>query len=305
MKRRNDLVKAIEKLRVKRKAVVLAHNYQVGEVQDIADFVGDSLDLSRNAAKTDADVIVFCGVDFMAETAAILSPDKTVLMPDPAATCPMANMITAEQLAAEKAKYPGVPVLTYINSTAAVKAESDWCCTSANAVRLVETALPDAEQILFVPDKYLGSFIASKTGKDLILWNGWCPTHVKIRAEDIAERRREHPGAKVIVHPECVPEVIALADEALSTGGMVRFARQTDVSEVIVGTEIGILHRLKKENPDKSFYPASDQAVCPNMKLTTLEKVLWALEEMKHEVKVPAATAKGARRAIDRMLSIQ
>lgn len=300
----NNLVEQINVLRGERRAVILAHNYQLGEVQDIADFVGDSLDLSRRAAKTDADVIVFCGVDFMAETAAILSPDKTVLMPDPAATCPMANMITAEQLVAEKAKYPGVPVLTYINSTAAVKAESDWCCTSANAVTLVEAALPDAERILFVPDKYLGSFIASRTGKDLILWNGWCPTHVKIRAEDIAERRRAHPQAKVIVHPECVPEVIALADQALSTGGMIRFAGETDAREIIIGTEVGIIHRLKKENPRKVFYASSERAVCPNMKLTTLEKVLWALEEMKHEVKVPAATAKGARRAIDRMLSI-
>lgn len=298
------LIEKIERLKEQRKAVILAHNYQIGEVQDIADFIGDSLDLSRKAAETDAEVIVFCGVHFMAETAAILSPDKMVLLPDETAGCPMANMISAEQLVEEKKKYPGATVLTYINSTAAVKAESDWCCTSANAHKLVETALEGTDEILFVPDKYLGSYVASKTGKHFILWNGWCPTHVKIRPEDIVERRKEHPEAKVIVHPECTPEVIALSDEILSTGGMVRYAETSPAKKIIVGTEIGIIYRLKKENPDKEFYPATERAVCPNMKLINLEKILWALEEMKPQVKVPSGVREKARQAIDRMLSI-
>lgn len=298
------LIEKIERLKERRKAVILAHNYQIGEIQDIADFIGDSLDLSRKAAQTDAEVIVFCGVHFMAETAAILSPDKKVLLPDETAGCPMANMISAEQLIKEKEKHPQATVLTYINSTAAVKAESDWCCTSANANKLVETALGEVGEILFVPDKYLGSYVASKTGKNFILWNGWCPTHVKIRPEDIAERRKEHPHAKVIVHPECIPEVIALADEVLSTGGMVRYAKTSPAKEIIVGTEVGIIYRLKRENPDKEFYPATERAVCPNMKLINLEKILWVLEEMEPEVKVSPEIAGKARKAIDRMLSI-
>lgn len=303
----NEDLKLAEKIaRLKREnnAIILAHNYQIGEVQDIADFIGDSLDLSRKAAQTDADVIVFCGVHFMAETAAILCPDKVVLLPDEDAGCPMANMINGEKLEAEKAKYPGATVVTYINSTAEVKAESDYCCTSSNAINLVRS-LEETDDILFVPDKYLGSYIASKTGKNMILWNGFCPTHVKIRPEDIEARRKEHPKAKVMVHPECIPEVIALADEVLSTGGMVRFARETDAREIIVGTEIGIIHRLRKENPEKVFYPASTLAVCPNMKLINLEKVLWALEDMVYQVKVPVEIAQRARKAIDRMLEIQ
>lgn len=298
------LIKKIERLKEQRRAVILAHNYQIGEVQDIADFIGDSLDLSRKAAETDAKVIVFCGVHFMAETAAILSPDKTVLLPDETAGCPLANMVNAEQLAREKKKHPQATVLTYINSTAAVKAASDWCCTSANAHKLVETALKEVNEILFVPDKYLGSYVASKTGKNFILWNGWCPTHVKIRPEDIAERRKEHPHAKVVVHPECIPEVIALSDEVLSTGGMVHYAKTSLAKEIVVGTEVGIIYRLKKENPDKEFYPATEQAVCPNMKLINLEKILWALEEMKPQVTVPSEIARKARKAIDRMLSV-
>ena len=290
------------RLKERRKAVILAHNYQRGEVQDIADFVGDSLELSQNAARTDAQVIVFCGVHFMAETAAILSPDKTVLLPDLKAGCPMANMITAERLIAKKRELPGDTVVCYVNSSADVKAESDVCCTSANALKVVESL--DTDEILFVPDQYLGHYIATKTDKKMILWPGYCPTHVRIQPEDITAARARYPGARVVVHPECRPEVIALADEVLSTGGMCRFARQTDAREIIVGTEIGIIHRLSKENPDKKFIAASQKAVCPNMKLITLEKILWALEDMAHQVVVPEGVRARAGAAVDRMLAI-
>lgn len=296
------LINKIEKLKEERNAVILAHNYQLPEVQEIADFIGDSLDLARKAAEVEQQVIVFCGVHFMAETANILSPEKTVLLPDQHAGCPMANMITAEQLVEEKRRHPEATVVTYVNSSAAVKAESDWCCTSANAVRVCAAA--EGNTILFVPDKYLGSYVASMSDKKFILWNGYCPTHAKIMPSDIVARKQEHPNAKVIVHPECQTEVVALADEVLSTGGMVKFAKETDAKEIIVGTEVGMLYRLSKENPDKKFYPATDLAFCPNMKLTNLEKVLWSLEEMQPQVKVPKEIADRARRAIDRMLSV-
>ncbi len=300
--RDSELIEKISALRKRRNAVLLVHNYQLGEVQDIADFIGDSLDLSQRAAQTDADVIVFCGVHFMAETASILCPDKVVLLPDINAGCPMANMITAERLRVKKKGHPQATVVCYINSSAEVKAESDVCCTSANAVRVVESL--DAQEILFVPDQYLGHYISTKTSKKMILWPGFCPTHVRIKPERIKELKKEYPQAKVVVHPECTPEVIALADEVLSTSGMCRFARRDDVREMVVGTEIGIIHRLKKENPGKKFIPISEQAICPNMKLITLEKVLWSLEEMSPEVKVPQEIRLRAKAAVDKMLSI-
>ena len=295
------LAERILKLKQERNAVFLVHNYQLGEVQDIADFVGDSLGLSQNAAKTKADVIVFCGVHFMAETAAILCPDMTVLLPDPHAGCPMADMITAEQLRRKKKELPNASVVCYVNSTAEVKAESDICCTSANAVKVVESL--EAQEILFVPDQYLGHYVSTKTNKKMILWPGFCPTHARIRDQDIIRLKQEYPQAKVVVHPECRPEVIALADEVASTGGMIRYAQREDVSEMIVGTELGIIHRLKKEHPGKKFIPVSEQAVCPNMKLITLEKVLWSLEEMAPEVKVPEAIRLRAKAAVDKMLA--
>lgn len=301
-KRDNSLEEKILQLKKERNAVILAHNYQIGEVQDIADFVGDSLELSQRAAKTDAGVIVFCGVHFMAETASILSPEKTVLLPDAGAGCPMADMITAEQLRQKKKELPGATVVTYVNSTAEVKAESDYCCTSANGVKVV--AQIDNEEILFVPDQYLGDFIAKRTGKKMTLWPGYCPTHVRILPEDITKQKREHPVAKVVVHPECRPDVIALADEVLSTSGIIRYAGREDVSELIVGTEVEILHRLRKENPGKKFIPASEKAICPNMKLITLEKVLKSLETMTPEVKVPEEIRIKAKSAVDRMLAI-
>ncbi|MBA7530648.1 Quinolinate synthase A [subsurface metagenome] len=295
-----ELTENILKLKKERNAVILAHNYQLGEVQDIADFVGDSLELSQKAAKTNADVIVFCGVHFMAETAYILSPDKIVLLPDIHAGCPMADMITAEGLRQRKSELPGAIVVCYINSSAEVKAESDVCCTSANAVKVIESL--DAEDILFVPDQYLGHYISTKTDKKISLWPGFCPTHIRIQPQYITNLRQEYPQAKVAVHPECRPEVIALADEVLSTGGLCRYANKSEVKEIIVGTEIGIIHRLKKENPGKKFIPASEQAICPRMKLITLESVLWSLQEMTPEVKVPEEIRLKAKAAVDKML---
>jgi quinolinate synthase len=297
-----ETIEKINRLRKSKNTIILAHNYQLGEVQDIADFIGDSLDLSQKAAKTEADVIIFCGVHFMAETAAIICPDKTVLLPEKHAGCPMANMITAPALQEKKREHPKAMVVCYINSSAAVKAESDVCCTSANAVKLVEKI--NAEEIIFVPDQYLGSYVASKTGKEMILWPGYCPTHVLILPQDITQRKAEYPQAKVIVHPECRTEVVALADAVLSTSQMVRFSHETEAKEIIVGTEIFLLHRLRKENPDKKFIPASEQAVCPNMKLTTLEGILWSLETMTNQIKVPERIRVRAKRAVDKMLEV-
>ena len=297
-----SLIDRILKLKKERNAVILVHNYQLGEVQDIADFVGDSLGLSQNAAGTKADVIVFCGVHFMAETAAILCPGSTVLLPDRHAGCPMANMITAEQLRQRKKELPNATVVCYVNSTAAVKAESDICCTSANAVKVAESI--DNDEILFVPDQYLGHYASTRVNKKFHLWPGYCPTHVRIQPQDIIQLKKENPRAKAVVHPECRPDVIAVADEVMSTGGMIRYARRDDVQELIIGTEIGIIHRLKKENPGKKFIPVSEQAVCPNMKLITLEKVLWSLEEMRPQITVPEATRIKAKAAVDRMLAI-
>jgi len=297
-----EIVEKISALKKRRDAVILAHNYQLGEVQDIADFVGDSLELSQNAAKTGAGAIVFCGVHFMAETASILCPEKVVLLPDMNAGCPMADMITAERLREKKKEHPQAVVVCYINSSAEVKAESDICCTSANAVRVIESL--DAREILFIPDQYLGDYISARTGKKMILWPGFCPTHVRIKIGKIKELKRGYPQVKVVVHPECRPEVIALADEVLSTGGMCKYAQRDEVKEMIVGTEVGIIHRLKKENPGKRFIPVSEQAICPNMKLITMEKVLWSLEEMSPEVKVLEGIRLRAKAAVDKMLKI-
>ncbi len=299
----NQLVERILRLKEAKKAVILVHNYQLAEVQDIGDFVGDSLELSQRAAKTDAEVIVFCGVHFMAETAAILNPNRTVLLPELHAGCPMANMITADALRAKQKEHPGALVVCYVNTTAAVKAESDICCTSANAVAVVNSLPKDAE-IIFVPDQYLGSWVAEQTGRRMILWPGYCPTHARILAEDIQRRKAEHPNAKVLVHPECRPEAKALADAVLSTGGMIKYARENGAQEIIVGTEIGIIHRLQKENPGKRFFAVSEQAVCPRMKLITLDMVLSSMESMTHVIKVPERIRVRAQRAVDRMLEV-
>jgi quinolinate synthase len=299
-----EIREKIDKLKKERKAVILAHNYQLPEVQDIADFVGDSLELSIKASQTDAEVIVFCGVHFMAETAKILSPEKTVLLPARDAGCPMADMITAEQLRALKAEHPGAKTICYVNTSAEVKAECDLCCTSANAVRMAGEVLKEAPEIIFVPDRYLAAFVARQTGRAFIVWPGFCPTHAKILPEHIHAARALHPGAVVMVHPECRPEVSELADMTISTGGMMRYAKETEAREIIVGTEPGIIHRLKKENPDKLFYPVSDSVVCPNMKRTTLEKILWVLEDMENQINVPEEIAARARRCIDAMMNV-
>ncbi|MEA2082587.1 MAG: quinolinate synthase NadA [Elusimicrobiota bacterium] len=295
------IAEKIKELKKKRNAVILVHNYQLPEVQDIADFRGDSLGLSREAARTSADVIVFCGVHFMAETAAMLSPDKTVLLPEKDAGCPMADMIDGVRLRELKKKHPGAEVVCYVNSTAEVKAESDYCCTSANAVDILKRI--ENKKIIFVPDKHLGSFAAKQSGKKVILYDGFCPVHMKILPVHIEKEKAEHPEAKVLVHPECRTDVCNMADEVLSTSGMEKFAKKTDVKEMIIGTETGIVYRLQKDNPGKKFYPACEEAVCIDMKKTSAEKVLRSLEEMKYKIKVDEDTAKAARKAIDRMVS--
>ena len=299
-----EIVEEIARLKAERRAVILAHNYTRGEVQDIADFTGDSLELARRATEVEADVIVFCGVWFMAETAKILNPDKIVLIPEPSAGCPMADMITGAQLRALKAKNPGAKAVCYVNSTAEVKAECDICVTSGNAEKVMALFRPD-EQILFVPDQHLGGHISGLLGRDYTLWPGYCPTHAAITVAAIEAARKSHPGAPVMVHPECAKDVRAAADERLSTGGMCRFARESSAQEFIVGTEIGILHRLRKENPEKTFYPVSERIVCPNMKKTTLENLAESLRAMKTEVTVPDDIARRARRAIEAMLAVK
>ena len=298
-----EMIAEIMRLKKQKNAVILVHNYQRPEVQDIADFVGDSLELSQKAAKIDADVIVFCGVHFMAETAYIVNPGKTVLLPDFEAGCPMADMITAEQLIAKKREIPGAVVVCYVNSSAAVKAESDICCTSANAVRVVQS-LPIDQEILFVPDQYLGEWVAQRTGRKMHFWAGFCPTHMRILGEDLIREKKKHPDAIALVHPECRSDAKAAADEVLSTGGMIRYVGESPAKEFIIGTEMGIIYRLKKENPKKIFIPATGRAVCPNMKRITLEKVLWALQEMQHAVTVPESNRVRALSAVNKMLAI-
>ena len=293
----------ILELKRERGALIIAHNYQVDEVQAIADFTGDSLELSRKAAALSEEVVVFCGVHFMAETAAILSPEKTILIPDAGAGCPMADMIDADKLRALKAKHPGAKVVCYVNSSAEVKAECDVCCTSSNAVKVVES-LGDVE-VIFVPDRNLGSFVAERLGRDLILYNGFCPTHERIRPADVLLLKEKYPAAVVMAHPECSAPVRELADELLSTGQMCRFAQESAAKEFIVVTELGINFRLNRENPSKKFYPVNpERAVCPNMKKITLEKILWSLQDMTTRVTVPPEIARRAAGSIQRMLEI-
>lgn len=298
-----SMIAEIQELKQKRNAIIMAHNYQLGEVQDIADFVGDSLELARKSANVESDVVVFCGVHFMAETAAILSPDKTVLLPDQHAGCPMADMITGEQLRQFKQEHPGAKVLCYVNSTAEVKAESDICVTSANAVA-VARSIPADVPIIFVPDRHLGSYTAEKLGREFILWPGFCPTHARLNERQVAEARAAHPAAVVLVHPESPKPVRDAADEVLSTGGMCRVARESSARSFIIGTEVGIIHRLQKDNPGKEFYPLIKEAICPNMKKITLEKVLWSLRDMETVIRVEPEMAARARGSIDAMLAL-
>lgn len=293
----------VQELKEKHGAIIIAHNYQIDEVQAIADFTGDSLELSRKAAELEEEVVVFCGVHFMAETAAILSPEKTILIPDAHAGCPMADMIDADQLRALKAKHPAAKVVCYVNSSAEVKAESDICCTSSNALRVC-ASLGDND-IIFVPDRNLGGYVAQQLGKEFILYNGFCPTHERIRDVDILSMKEKYPNALVLAHPECGKAVRDIADELLSTGQMCSFAQTSDHKEFIIATELGINYRLRNENPDKLFYSANpDRAVCPNMKKITVEKILWSLQEMKSRVIVPEEIARRAVGCIERMLEL-
>ena len=299
----NVMIERIDALKKERGAVILAHNYELAEVQDIADYTGDSLELSIRAAETEAKTILFCGVSFMAETAKVLSPDKTVLIPAPHAGCAMADMVDAAGLAALKAQHPGAMVVTYVNSTAEVKALSDICVTSANAEKIV-SQIPANQEIIFVPDMNLGRNIMNKTGRKMIFWQGFCPTHRRITNIEIERRKKEFPNALVLAHPECNPEIAPLVDMFLSTGGICKYVKQSDCREFIIVTEIGILHRLQKENPDKVFIPGSAQAVCPWMKLIRLADVLNSLEKMEHEVKLPADLIARAALPIRRMLEM-
>lgn len=296
------LEKEILRLKSERNAIILAHNYQPGDVQDIADLTGDSLELSRAAATIDCRVLVFCGVDFMAQTAAILSPEKIVIQPDMSACCPMAQMISPRDVRSLRERHPDAAVVCYVNSSADVKAESDICCTSANGVQVVNAL--DADEILFIPDRNLAAYVARHTDKRIIPWNGYCYVHDRYTTSDVLEARRKHPDAELLVHPECRPEVIDLADGVYSTSGMLKHARASGASEFIIGTEVGIIHRLCAENPEKMFYPLSTGAVCEDMKKTSLKKVLRALETLSPRVEVPQSTAVRARRAIERMLAI-
>lgn len=297
------IIDEINQLKRAKNAIILAHNYQPAEVQDIADFTGDSLELARKAATVEEDVVVFCGVHFMAETAAILNPAKTVLLPTPDAGCPMADMITGDQLRELKMQYPQAKVLCYVNSTAEIKALSDCCVTSSNAVAIAQS-FPAEQQIIFVPDQHLGAWTAEQLHRTFILWPGFCPTHARLTAQQIAEARTAHPGAQVMVHPESPKAVRDAADVVLSTGGMCRWVLTRPETGFIVGTETGIIHRLQQENPGKAFYPLNERAVCQNMKKTTLEKVLWCLRDNETVVKVEEPIATQARKAIEAMLAL-
>jgi quinolinate synthase len=302
MKDTTVLQEEILLLKKERNAIILSHNYQRPEVQDIADLTGDSLELARAAAAMNGDIIVFCGVDFMAETAAILAPEKTVLLPAPDACCPMAGMVTAEELRFARSRNPGAAVVCYVNTTADVKAESDICCTSANAVSVVNAVQENT--VIFVPDKNLGQYAARFTGKKVLPWEGFCLVHDRYTLDDVACAQEAHPGAVVLVHPECRPEVIDLADHVASTSGIVRYVKTSPGTEFIIGTEIGILHRLFKECPGKHCFPLSDKAVCVNMKKTTLAHVRDALITGQPRITVPDEIADHARRAIERMLAL-
>lgn len=291
-----NIVNEIERIKKEKKAIILAHNYQRPEVQDIADFVGDSLELSTKAKDTDAKIIIFCGVHFMAETAKILSPEKKVILPRIDAGCPMADMVTSEGLMELKNQYPDYKVVTYVNSTADVKAISDSCCTSSNAINIVRNI--DSEKIIFVPDRNLAHYVSRYVKKEIIPWNGFCPTHERLEVKDIMEKKKDYPEAKVLVHPECKPEVVDIADRALSTSGIIKFCHEDSGKTFIIGTEMGIIHRLQKENPEKKFILASDRLVCPNMKLTRLEDVYKALIDEEGIIELDSNVIKKAKEAL-------
>lgn len=296
-------IQEIQRLKKEHHAVILAHNYQLDEVQAVADFVGDSFYLSKMAAASTQDVIVFCGVLFMAETAKLLSPDKTVLLPEKEAGCPLADMITAEELRSLKAKHPGVPVVCYINSSAEVKAQSDICCTSANAVQIV-ASLPGSK-VIFVPDEHLGDYVARQVPeKELILWKGNCVTHAKVKPRDVEQARRLYPGAKILIHPECHPDVVKQADFAGSTSDIIRYAKQSQEHTFVIGTEMGVVATLQEVLPDKKFFLLHSELVCPTMKKTTIDSVYRALQYRRHEIHVEAGAALKAQLTLQKMLEV-
>ncbi len=314
MEEKAEIIAEINRLRKEKNAVILAHNYQIPDVQDIADFVGDSLGLSQEAEKTGADIIVFCGVHFMAETASIISPNKKVLIPDLGAGCSLSDTITADQLRDWKKQHPGAVVVSYVNTTAEVKSESDYCCTSTNAVDVVNS-IPEDKEILFLPDMFLGAFVARETGRNIDIWPGECHVHADIKGEDIKNATDKHPDAELVIHPECGCSTSTMYEcsngtfngkpvKVLSTGGMLKHAESSKSNEFIIATETGILHTLKKHNPDKEFYAANDDAVCKFMKMINLSNVLQSLQQEQFEVKVPELIAGKAKNAIDRMLEI-
>jgi quinolinate synthase len=300
---KHSLLDSIARLKAERKAVILAHNYQRPEVQEIADFLGDSLGLSRKAQSTDAEVIVFAGVHFMAETASILNPGKTVLLPDALAGCSMADMINVDVLLDLKEKHPDALVVAYVNTTADIKAESDICCTSSNAVEVVNS-LPKDREIIFIPDKYLGGYVQKMTGRKMILYDGWCPVHMEVREQGLAAMRRQHPHALVLVHPEAPLEASSQADIVCSTEQMVHAVRERPEREFIIGTETGIIHKMRRENPGKVFYAVNDLAICPHMKMNSLERIEHCLQTLKPEVKVPESIRQRAWQPIQRMLDL-
>jgi len=295
-----NIVEEITKLKKEKNAIILVHNYQRPEIQDIADFLGDSLGLAREAAKTDARIIVFCGVRFMAETAKMLSPKKTVIIPRKDAGCPMADMITTEDLRRLKKNYPDAKVVSYVNTNADVKAESDICCTSANAIEVVRSV--KGERIIFTPDKNLAAYCQRFTDKEIIPWNGYCYVHEKIREEEIRLAKKKFPDALILVHPECNPAVIDLADEVLSTGGMINFVKKSNKKKFLIGTEEGLIYRLTKENPGKEFYAAGTAKICRNMKLTTLNDVYFSLKEERYAIELPEGIIKSAGKTLKAML---
>ncbi len=298
-----DIADEIRSLAKKHNAVILAHNYTMPEVQDIADFVGDSLELSRKAAATKAPVIVFCGVRFMAETAKILSPDSIVLHPNPKSGCPMADMADPRDVEAYRKEHPDTVLVAYVNTTAATKTAVDICCTSGNAEKVI-SSIPAGKEILFLPDANLGRNVSKALNRPMHVWQGCCPTHNRIEPAMIEKARADHPGALVLVHPECLPEVVGLADAALSTGGMLQYVRESSATSFVVGTECGILHRMRKENPGKEFFPLDPVPVCPNMKRISLEDVLNCLRDLAPRVELDARTIEAARRPIEKMLAI-
>jgi len=300
---KQELINEIKRLKKEKNAVIVAHNYQIDDVQEIADVVGDSYALSKFCAENNFDVVVFCGVHFMAESAKILSPEKTVLLPEIDAGCPMADMVTAEALKKEKEKHPDAAVVCYINSSADVKAESDICCTSSNALNVVKSI--KQKDIIFVPDKNLGHYISQKVPeKNIIFWEGYCTTHHRIKTEEVLKIKELHPDAIVLVHPECRPEIVSMADSVGSTKQIIDYAAKSENKKFIIGTEMGVMYKLKKDNPDKTFYIMSPGLICPNMKKNTLMSVYNALKEMKYKIEIDEEIRLKAKQALDRMLMV-